>query len=221
MPAISNAYIIWRTSWHLCKWPIMTWSPSWMKHNQPWKTCGCFSKSTLQMKWRSWTNTIWWWFFAPFIQTSITLEINFWPLMRSFHGHPDPAYNSCPYSCPESSNTWNYLLWPQLEEEEDVDLEVDVEDVDVLSACIVRGWVTLRKTVTPYMVFLLRLPMSLRLTLLSPGWLVRVSRVPTSRVQQPDTIISSPEYFNSLHFSIHWKSQFMGNWFWCFWPHLW
>ena len=47
--------------------------------------------------------------------------------------------------------------------------EVDVEVAGILNARIARGWVTLRKTVTPYMVFLLRLPMSLRLTLLSPS----------------------------------------------------
>ena len=48
---------------------------------------------------------------------------------------------------------------------------------------IARGWVTLRKTVTPYMVFLLRLPMSLRLTLLSPNSL---------RTSIKSTYVSSP-----------------------------
>jgi len=49
------------------------------------------------------------------------------------------------------------------EDEDDVAVEEEavVEEVDVLNAPIARGWVTLKKIVTPYMTFLTKLHMYL------------------------------------------------------------
>jgi len=83
-------------------------------------------------------------------------------------------------------------------------MELEEADVGVLNARIVKGWVTLRKTVTPYMVFLPKLSMFLRLKLLSPSSL---------KTSIKSTYDSSPTAWHShLKLQVHQQLASLNPW---------
>ena len=65
-------------------------------------------------------------------------------------------------------NLWNLLLFPHVEEEEAM-LEEDVVVGDALNVRIVREWATFKKIASPCTTFLTKIPMSLKLKLLTPN----------------------------------------------------